>query len=332
MASQARLKRLLPIVLILVIAALPLIAPWSKIVLTIAIAKGLAVLGIVVLLRAGQVSFGHAMFFASSAYAAAFLGNAMGGSDLLLLLLAGILCAITFGLVIGFFVVGYRYIFFGMLNLAFSMVLFSILEKFFYITGGSDGMRVARPTVLGITMERSEFEYTVFYLTLVIAITLAFFVHRYLASPMGQALAAIKTNETRLEYLGLSARQVLLFGYVISAVLAGTGGVLLAVIQGLVTPEYGYWIRSGEFVFIAVLGGSGHVIGAFAGSLVYELVRTYAAAFAADIWQMVLGAVLLLVILFAPKGLVGLYDSLIQRTTTKPAPAPDPPAERVSPP
>ncbi len=330
MAPHAILKRVLPIVLILVIAALPLIAPWSKIVLTIAIAKGLAVLGIVVLLRAGQVSFGHAMFFAGSAYAAAFLGNAMGGGDLVLLLLAGILSAITFGLVIGFFVVGYRYIFFGMLNLAFSMVLFSILEKFFHITGGSDGMRVARPTVLGITMERSEFEYTVFYLTLMIAIALAFFVHRYLASPMGQALAAIKTNETRLEYLGLSARQVLLLGYVISAVLAGIGGVLLAVIQGLVTPEYGYWIRSGEFVFIAVLGGSGNVIGAFAGSLVYELVRTYAAAFAADIWQMVLGTVLLLVILFAPKGLVGLYDSLIRRTVARAPTKPVEPTRRAS--
>ena len=317
MARNAIPKRLLPLLLILMVAAVPLIAPWSKIVLTIAIAKGLAVLGIVVLLRAGQVSFGHAMFFAGSAYAAAFLGKAMGGSDLLLLLLSGILCAVVFGLVIGFFVVGYRYIFFGMLNLAFSMVLYSILEKFFHVTGGSDGMRVARPTVLGITMERGAFEYTVFYLTLVIAITLAFFVHRYLASPMGQALAAIKTNETRLEYLGLSARNVLLLGYVISAVLAGTGGVLLAVIQGLVTPEYGYWIRSGEFVFIAVLGGAGHVIGAFAGSLVYELVRTYAAAFAADIWQMVLGAVLLLVILFAPKGLVGMYDSLIRRIAAR---------------
>lgn len=323
--------RALPIVLLIaLIAGMPLIAPWSKIVLTIAIAKGLAVLGIVVLLRAGQVSFGHAMFFAASAYAAAFLGKVTGGGDLFGLLLAGILCAVVFGLVIGFFVIGYRYIFFGMLNLAFSMVLFSILEKFFHITGGSDGMRVARPTVLGIAMERSAYEHTVFYLTLVIAITSAFFVHRYLASPMGQALAAIKTNETRLEYLGLSARKVLLVGYVISAVLAGTGGVLLAAIQGLVTPEYGYWIRSGEFVFIAVLGGAGHVIGAFAGSLVYELVRTYAAAFAADIWQMVLGTVLLLIILFAPKGLVGLYDNLIRKMVAKGDTASTTPAERGS--
>ena len=313
MRRDGALPILLPGAILLLIAVTPLILPWSKIVLTIAIAKGLAVLGIVVLLRAGQVSFGHAMFFAASAYAAAFLGKATGGGDLFGLLFAGILSSVVFGLVIGFFVVGYRYIFFGMLNLAFSMVLYSILEKFFHITGGSDGMRVARPTVLGIAMERSAYEYTLFYMTLAMAIGLAFLVHRYLASPMGQALSAIKTNETRLEYLGLSARKVLLVAYVISAVLAGVGGVLLAAIQGLVTPEYGYWIRSGEFVFIAVLGGGGHVAGAFAGSLVYELVRTYAAAFAADIWQMMLGMVLLLVILFAPTGLIGLYERLQQR-------------------
>lgn len=313
MRDRLNLRTLFPVLLIILIAILPFWAPWTEIVLTIAIAKGLPVLGIVVLLRAGQVSFGHAMFFAASAYAAAFLGKALGGGDLVLLLLAGIICSLVLGLLIGLFVVGYRYIFFGMLNLAFSMVLYSILEKFFHLTGGSDGMRVARPTVLGFVLERDAYESVLFYLTIIIAITMAYLVHRYLRSPIGQALIAIKTNETRLEYLGVSARMVLLVAYVVSALLAGLGGVLLAAVQGLVTPAYGYWIRSGEFVFIAILGGAGHVIGAFAGSLVYELVRTYAAAFAADIWQMVLGVVLLLVILFAPKGLVGMYDSLVSK-------------------
>lgn len=298
---------------VLLLALLPLMAPYAKIVLTIAIAKGLAVLGIVVLLQAGQVSFGHAMFFAGSAYVAAFLGRATGGGELLLMILAGLSCALVFGFVIGLFVVGYRYIFFGMLNLAFSMVLYSILEKFFYITGGSDGLRVPRPTVLGLDLDRAAFETILFYLTLILAALCAWFVHRYLASPPGQALGAIKSNETRLEYLGVSARRVLLAGYVLSALLAGLGGVLLAVVQGLVTPEYAYWVRSGEFVFIAILGGAGHVLGAFAGALVYEVVRTYAAAFAADIWQMVLGTVLLLIILFAPGGLTGLWRDLTGR-------------------
>ena len=152
-----------------------------------------------------------------------------------------------------------------------------------------------------------------FYLTLILVALCAWFVHRYLRSPMGQALAAIKTNETRLEYLGVSPRFVLLVGYTISAGLAGLGGALLAIVQGLVTPEFGYWVRSGEFVFIAVLGGTGHVLGAFAGALVYEFVRLYAAAFAADVWQLVLGTILLIIILFASRGLVGLWRDFTAR-------------------
>ena len=308
-----RMRAVPPMLLVLLVGLAPLPAPWLQVVLTIALAKGFAVLGIVVLLRAGQVSFGHAMFFAASAYTAAFLTRGLGQVDLVLLLLAGFLCSIAFGLVIGAFVVRYRYIFFGMLNLAFSMVLYSILEKFFYVTGGSDGMRLERPSFFGRVMERAEFEVAMFYLVLALAVATGWLVHRYFRSPPGQALAAIRSNETRLEYLGVSAHGMLLIGYVVSAVLAGLGGTILAVIQGVVTPEFGYWIRSGEFVFIAILGGTGHVIGAFAGALVYELVRSYAAVFAADIWQLTLGVFLLLIILFASRGLVGLYQDLMTR-------------------
>ena len=294
--------------LVLILALLPLFEPWTEVVLTLALAKGFAVLGIVVLLQAGQVSFGHAMFMAASAYCVAFLAQRGGWLEIFLLIPAALVCSLLFGLLVGLFVVRYRYIFFGMLNLAFSMVLYSILEKFFHITGGSDGMRVPRPVLLGQALERADYERGLFYLTLALAVLLGWLVWRYLRSPLGQALAALKTNETRLEYLGVSARRVLLIAYIISALLAGLGGTLLALAQGLATPEYGYWVRSGELVFIAILGGAGHVAGAFVGALVYEVVRLYAAAYAADVWQFVLGSFLLLIILFAPQGLIGLYQ------------------------
>ena len=312
------LRYAIPALLLLLIALLPFFAPWTQVVLTLALSKGLAVLGIIVLLRGGQVSFGHAMFIAASAYCMTFIARALGGGELFTLLLSGVLCGALFGLLIGLFVVRYRYIFFGMLNLAFSMVLYSILEKFFYITGGSDGLRVPRPSVLGLELERAGFESLLFYLTLGLAVGLCYAVHRYLQSPLGQALAALKTNEIRLEYLGISARRVLLVAYVISAMLAGLGGTLLALAQGLVTPEYGYWVRSGELVFIAILGGAESVAGALVGALVYEFVRMYAAAYAADVWQMILGFVLLIIILYASRGLVGLYQSLFERRA-KPA-------------
>ncbi len=270
-------------------------------------------LGIILLLQAGQVSFGHGMFFATGAYTVAFLGRSLGGGDLGLLIVASVFTSAILGLVVGLFVVRYRYIFFGMLNLAFSMVLYSILEKFFHLTGGSDGLRIRRPTVFGQAFERAGFDGVLYYLTLILALAAAYLVWRYLKSPLGQALKAIKTNETRLEYIGLSARTVLLVGYVISAVLCGLGGAALGVIQGIATPEYSYWTRSSEFVFIAILGGVGNVAGALTGSLVYEAIRTYAAAFVADSWQLILGFVLLVIILRAPTGIVGMVETIAAR-------------------
>ena len=296
----------LALLLVALLALAPVFLPTTQVMLTLALAKSLAVLGIIVLLQAGQVSFGHALFYAVSAYAAAFLGRAMAGGELLLNLLLGMASAALVALLVGLFVVRYREIFFGMLNLAASMIFFSFLEKFYHITGGSDGLSVPRPTVLGFTLERAGFETLLYYGSLALVLLALMLTHRFLSSPVGQMLRAIKTNEVRLEYLGVSSRRVLLVGYVVSAALSGLGGALMASAQGIVTPEYAWWVRSGEFVFIAILGGAGSVQGALVGALAYESVKTYAAAFAADIWQLVLGVVLLAVILFAPKGMAGL--------------------------
>lgn len=307
------LRAILLAVLIAALAAVPFFAASSLTFLAIVFAKSVAVLGLLLLLQAGQVSFGHGMFFATGAYMVAFLGRSLGGGDLALLILAGAVSSAVLGLAVGLFVVRYRYIFFGMLNLAFSMVLYAILEKFFHLTGGSDGLRIRRPTAFGIAFDRAQFDLVLYYTTFALAFLAAYLVWRYLRSPLGQALKAIKTNETRLEYIGLSARFVMLVGYVISAVLCGIGGACLGIIQGIATPEYSYWTRSAEFVFIAILGGAGHVAGALTGTFVYEAVRTYAAAFVADSWQMILGFVLLVIILKAPAGIVGLVESLASR-------------------
>ena len=98
--------------------------------------------------------------------------------------------------------------------------------------------------------------------------------------------------------------------YTISAVLAGLGGALTVLLVGHVTPEDTvYWTRSGEFVFVAILSGTGHVVAPFIGSAMFELVRTYALQYAPGVWQLLLGGVLLIVIMFLPNGIW----SLIQR-------------------
>jgi len=299
-----RTEALLALALAGAMVAAAVMVPWLRFVLTIALAKGIAVTGILLLLRAGQVSFGHALYVAFGAYTVAFLAPAL--NDALLLLAAAAAGAGLLGLVVGLFVTRYRQIFFGMLNLAMCMVFYSLLEKLYHITKGSDGIRVEVLPVAGQALDRIAFEWAIFGIALGLAVGLGLLLRLYLASPMGEALKAIKTRETRLEFMGVPARGVLLAAYVVSAVVGGAGGSLIAMTSRHVTPLLSYWTASGELVFIAILGGAGGVLGPFLGAAAYELIRVYAAASFADAWQMILGAALLLVILFAPGGLWGM--------------------------
>lgn len=306
------MKRIEPVLALLLAGALiaaAIAAPWLRFVLTIALAKGIAVMGILLLLRAGQVSFGHALYIGFGAYTVAFFAPVSG--DGVLVLVAAAAGAGLLGLVIGLFVTRYRQIFFGMLNLAMCMVFYSLLEKLYHITHGTDGIRVEIMPIAGQVLDRVTYEWTVFGIALGLAFALGLLIRLYLASPLGEALAGIKTRETRLEFMGVPARGVLLSAYVISAVVAGVGGALIAMTSRHVTPLLSYWTASGELVFIAILGGPGGVLGPFLGAVAYELIRVYAAASFADAWQMILGAALLLVILFAPGGLWGMAAKLV---------------------
>jgi ABC-type branched-subunit amino acid transport system permease subunit len=308
MAGRATVVSIVAVLALLFAAILPIYIPSLAVLVTLILAKAIVVLGIIVLMQAGQVSFGHAMYFAAGAYSAALWGRYIGVSDLTFYLLMGAVAAGLLGVLVGLFVVRYREIFFGMLNLAFSMVLWSLLEKLYQYTNGADGIRIARPPLFGISMSPEAFQYALLYLTLALTLLATWLVQRYLDSSLGHMLRAIRSNETRLEYLGTSARWVLLIGYVISAVLGGVGGVLVGVAQQIATPEFAYWTKSGEFVFIAILGGAGNALGAFAGAAIFEVIRFYAAAHLANAWQLILGVVLIAVILLAPSGLIGVWQ------------------------
>ena len=280
--------------------------PWMKVPIVIGLCYGLAALGVSVLMRAGQVSFGHAMYACISGYTVAFLSRSFPNVDGLLLIVAGIVTSLLAAAPVGIFVVRYREIFFGMLNLALSMVLYSVLGKFYEITGGTDGLRVDRSTLAGLHFERAGYETALLVIAVFTALALGWTVQRFFGSSSGEALAGIKTNETRLEYLGLSTRRILWNGYMISAGLVGLSGALFALLQGLVTPELGYWVRSGEFIFIAILGGAAHTIGPFLGAAVFQIIQLIGAMFFAGVWKMLLGATLIAVILIAPSGLTGV--------------------------
>jgi ABC-type branched-subunit amino acid transport system permease subunit len=265
------------------------------------------------LIRAGQISFGHAAFSCLAGYGMVVISRQWPHADGLLLIAAGPLAGLLSGAIVGLFMMRYRAIFFGMLNLAFSMVLFAALGKFYNFTGGTDGLRIERPPVLGQVLDRAQYETWLLVMSAALVVITCHLVKRFYASPTGQALAALKTNEVRLEYLGISARSVFYKAYVASAVLCGLSGSMFALIQGLVTPEMGYWVRSGEFVFIAVLGGTLQPVGAFIGAIAFEFLKLFAASALTGAWQLVIGTVLLLLIFLAPAGLVAWLVRLDKR-------------------
>jgi len=299
-----------PHTLVLILAALLAVGPfapqWTLFLMTVALAKGLVVLGLMILLRCGLVSFGQALYYCIGAYAAGMLGRQFGVSGVFTLMLAGMAASAIVGFVLGFLLARYRSIFFGLLSLAISMILYGLLVKTEAL-GSSDGFNVLPSTLFGLRPADTWVRYTVLAVAAVVACVAALLVHRYLNTPLGRLAPAIKDNEIRVEYMGASARRAIHVKYVIAAALAGLGGALAATTVGHIDPEMAYWTTSGEFIFITILAGTGSVIAPFLGALIFGIIQSVAFDVSPNTWQMVLGSSLLVVIVFLPQGLWSLF-------------------------
>jgi ABC-type branched-subunit amino acid transport system permease subunit len=291
--------------IVLIIAGLA--APkWLLFLVTMAFSHGLAVLGVVLLTRGGGATFGQGMFFALGAYAAALLPQAFGITDALVRIAAGTIVA---GLIAGIFaplLARYRGIFFAMLTLAMSMVLFGLLSKSTAL-GGSDGISVKRATLLGTVIPIERSEYILYVLTVLFTCLAGWLVIIYWRSAAGLVAQAVRANGLRVEYLGASAQASLGISFVLSALLGGLGGTLTALALGHVEPNMTNWTTSGEFVFVAVLAGYQSVAAVFVASVLLEVVRSFSNLYFPNTWQLALGLFLLLVILFRPDGLGSLW-------------------------
>lgn len=301
---------------VLIVSALlilaPLIAPsWVVFILTKSLFLFIVVMGVAQYLRGGQVTFGHAMFYAAGCYTVGFSVRWFGFREILVLLPLGALTGLILAALIGLFMARYRGVFFAMLNLAVSMILYALFLKLYYVTGGTDGISVGVATLAGVTVHAGTLKY--YYFNLVITGIMAYVVHRFMASPVGSFLSALGENEIRIEYTGESVRRVMYVTYLLTGLLGGTSGVLGAFAIGHVVPEDAYWIQSGEFVFVALLGGFESLAGPLLGSIAFEFIQTYTSKFFPYAWQMVLGGIMLVVILFRPGGLYEIYELIVHK-------------------
>jgi branched-chain amino acid transport system permease protein len=305
--KSERTPIILGVALLAVVGAGPLLPQWAMFLATIAIAKGLVALGLLLQLRAGLVSFGQALYYCIGAYTAGSLGRFFGIGDMLLQMIAGALLAACIAFVLGFLLARYRGIFFGLLSLALSMILYGLLVKS-QALGSTDGINVLPSTVFGIRPDQASVRYVVLVAGCAVAFLATLLVNRYLGTPLGQLAAAIKDNEIRVEYMGASVREAIHVKYVIAATLSGIGGALAATTVGHIDPDMAYWTTSGEFIFIAILAGTRSVVAPFLGAAIFGIIHTLAYDISPNTWQMTLGTALLLVIVFLPDGLWSLFN------------------------
>lgn len=299
------------LVAVALFALAPLALPsWATFLLTLALAKSVVVLAVALLLRGGLVSFGHGLFFATGAYTVGLAMKRLGLHEAAVLVTLGLLASAGMAAVAGLLLARYRGIFFAMLNLAISMVVYALLLKLYWITGGTDGIGIRTPTILSLAPGRETLRLAIYSFTLALALPAFYVVDRFWASPLGSTLKAVRDNEIRVEYMGASVRRVIYMAYVLSGTLGGLGGILTAFSVGHIVPELAYWTTSGEFVFVAVLGGPASVPGPLVGAIVFEFLKSYAYKYATYTWQMSLGITMLLTILFIPGGVWAIFELL----------------------
>ena len=325
---------------VMLLAVGPFLPRWAMFLINVSLCYGIVVLGMMLLMRTGVVSFGHGLYYCLGAYAAAAhdklanllaeVGNSsslalvrgllrlpkllvdsligiFGPYDLVVMMGFPIVITGITAAILGFLLRKYRDIFFAMLSLAFSMILYGLLVKTSAL-GSSDGFNVSAKTLLGITFAGTQYErYVIFVVTVLIAFLCALGMYKYLSSHMGRLAEAIRDNELRVEYMGASVRNVIHVNYVISAVLAGVGGALAAIAVGHIDPEMAYWTTSGEFVFVGILAGTGSVLAPLLGAFIFETIRSFAYEYSPNTWQMALGITMLVVIMFLPGGLWSLF-------------------------
>jgi branched-chain amino acid transport system permease protein len=276
-------------------------------------------LGFNLLLRyTGLLSFGHGALFATGAYAVGMIGRHF--PDLYrmeVLLPAALLASLIVSAIFGFICVRHTRIFFSILTLALSMVLFALLVKLYNWTGGSDGIHIDLPSMLGRSFEgvrRFEFLSGAYYYVLICLFALSALVMWLIVnSPFGKALQSIRDNEVRAEMIGIRVRRYRWYAFILSGIFTGLGGALWSFVNGHVTPEIAEWVFSGEIVYMTLLGGFVVFEGPIVGAILFTYLRLYAVSIT-QYWMFVIGSTLIVLVLLLPEGIAGGVVKLFART------------------
>jgi branched-chain amino acid transport system permease protein len=257
---------------------------------------------------AGIVSLGQAAFFGLGAYTVGLGAARFGWTEPISGLIAGGIVAALGGLVTGWFLLRYRGLTLLMLTLATALMLQETGNLRSDISGGYDGLPgLTFQPLLGL-FEYDLYGRTAYVYALAVLAVCFYFVRRIVYSPFGQALTGIRENVRRMYAIGSPVHRRLVTVYTIAAGIAGVAGGLFTQTNAYVTLTVFDFDNSAKVMVMLILGGTGRLYGAFAGAVVYMLLEDYLSKLSPTFWQFGIGLLLVLAVLFARRGVLGLIE------------------------
>jgi len=261
----------------------------------------------------GLLSFGQALYFGFGMY-----GVAIGISDFGLSFWPafglGVAAAMAMALITGIFAVRLTWHYFAIITLVFSLIFYFLALTNKWLTGGDDGINFTLPPTFslgGITGSLADHTFQYFFILATVSMCF-WLMHRLICSPLGKALLAIRDNDVRASLIGLNVYLLRLVAFVMAGFLAGVAGALFALFGRYASATYMFYHVSGEAVVWAIVGGAGTLFGPIVGTTIFIVVREIVSSH----WEhhsLIVGVVAILVVIFAPKGVVGLWNEWLTR-------------------
>lgn len=249
----------------------------------------------------GLVSFGQAAYFGTGAYACALLMKKYSVTFPIAFTAAGIFGGVA-ALIIGFFCVRLTKIYFAMLTLAFSQIIWAIAFKWNSLTGGDTGfIGVPFPQYLD---SKTRF----YYFTLIIVVLCLFTIHKVVNSPFGRILTTIRENPERTEFIGINVKRFQLIAFIISGFFSSIAGALFGIFNHSVFPDILFWPASAEVLIMTILGGMYSFLGPVVGAAVLLYLRMQVASYT-QYWPLILGIIMAVLLFFFPGGIVGFFQT-----------------------
>jgi branched-chain amino acid transport system permease protein len=295
-------------------AAFPFLVPYHALATQVLI-YGLFALGFNLLYGyTGILSFGHAAYYGLGAYGTGLALAKLKVGSLWLGLGIGLATAVLGGVLIGFFCLRRRGIYFAMLTLAFAQMLYFIAFHASDLTGGDDGLRGIPVHAIGLPGWSLSLQHPLAFYFFAYALVLLAVIglKRILDSPFGAVLQAIRENADRAVACGYDVNRIKLLSFVFSALFAGLAGGLDALRLTVVPVESLYWSTSGQVVIMTLLGGAGTFFGPFVGAATYLVLADRLSIFI-EFWPLVIGVIFMAFVLFLPKGIWGTLVARFDR-------------------